>query len=182
MAIEVNTKVSIGEAYGKKLPNLTLEDVKFFGRPNFSGEMDQFKDDRRKFTILIPNEVADQLREMGWNVKTTIPQKEDQEPLSHLKVMVDFGYQKGHEGDPNYERGPDCWILMGEDREKLTSKTVGLLDRSRVETMDMEIRAWNYNALDVENDGATPEYSARLVTLVATIRPNILDNKYGRLS
>lgn len=165
MAIEINTKVSVGETFGKqKLGNLTLEDAKFFGRPNFSGEEDQFKDARRKFTVLIPNETADQLRDLGWNVKTNIPTQEQvaegREMISHLKVMVD--------------RTADIWVLMGEEREKLNEQTMGVLDKSRVERLDMEIRAWEYDPEDKPG-----EFSARLVTLIAVIRPNILSAKYG---
>lgn len=168
MAIEINTKVSVGDTYGKKVGNITLEDAKFFGRPNFSGVEDRFKDSRRKFTVLIPNEVADQLRQMGWNVKTNIPTQEelaeypDREPLSHLKVMVDDG--------------SIVQIRMGDDVETLSVGNFGVIDRSRIEEMDMEIRAWEYDP--EEKPG---EYSARLVALVANIRPNILEQKYGRL-
>lgn len=168
MAIEINTKVSVGETYGKKVGNITLEDAKFFGRPNFSGVEDRFKDERRKFTVLIPNDVADQLREMGWNVKTNIPTQEelkefpDREPLSHLKVMVDDG--------------SIVQIRMGENVEQLTVGNFSVIDRSRIETMDMEIRAWEYDP-----DERPGQYSARLVALVANIRPNILEQKYGLL-
>jgi hypothetical protein len=168
MAIEINTKVSVGDTYNKKVGNITLEDAKFFGRPNFSGVEDRFKDDRRKFTVLIPNDVADQLREMGWNVKTSIPTPEelaefpDREPLSHLKVMVD---------DNSVVQ-----IRMGDDVETLSIPSFGVIDRSRIETMDMEIRAWEYDP-----DERPGNYSARLVALVANIRPNILEQKYGRL-
>lgn len=173
MAIELNTKVSIGESFGKnRLGNLTLEDAKFFGRPNFTGEEDRFKDSRRKFTVLIPNEVADQLREIGWNVKTTIPTAEEvaegREPLSHLKVMVD-------------PKSSDVWVLLGQEREKLTEATLGIIDRSRIQSMDMEIRAWMYNEDEVKAGTESPEYSARLVTLIAVIQPNILTEKYGTL-
>lgn len=168
MVIEINTKVSVGDTYNKKVGNITLEDAKFFGRPNFSGVEDRFKDARRKFTVLIPNDVADQLREMGWNVKTNIPTPEeraeypDREPLSHLKVMVD---------DNSIVQ-----IRMGEDVETLDPPKFSVIDRSRIESMDMEIRAWEYDP--EERPG---NYSARLVALVANIRPNILEQKYGRL-
>ena len=177
---QLETKVSVGQSYGRGLGNLTLENAKFFGRPNFSGEEDRFKDSRRKFTVQIPNEAADELRALGWNVKTTIPQSEEQDPISHLKVMVDFRFDENHPGDVAYEKGSDIWVIMGEQREKLTSLTAGILDRSRILTMDMEIRAWNYNASDVL-DGADPEYSARLVAIVATINPSLLSSKYGIL-
>lgn len=172
MAIEINTKIHVGEKYGKtKVANITLEDAKFWGRPNFSGdaESDRFKDPRRKFTVLIPNDVADTLRDLGWNVKTTIPTAEKLaedptlEPISSLKVMVD---------DTS-----DIWIMLGEDREKLAIQNFGVMDRSRVENMDMELRAWEYNPEEYPD-----QFSARLSTLVAVLRPNILDQKYGRLT
>lgn len=162
MAIEINTKVSVGDSYGKRLGNLTLEDAKFFGRPNFSGVEDQFKDARRKFTVLIPNDVADQLRELGWNVKTMLPTEEGQEELSHLKVMVDSS--------------SDVYIRLNGEIEKLNEQTMGAVDRSRIDEMDMEIRAWEYDP--EEKPG---QYSARLVTIVANLRPNILQAKYGAL-
>lgn len=171
----INTKITVGEMYGRsKIANITLEDARFWGRPNFSGEMDQFKDDRRKFSVLIPNDMADNLRELGWNVKTRLPTPEEmengREEVSGLKVMVDF---RTH---GNEEVGPDIWLIMGESREKLTSKTVGLLDRSRLITLDMEIRGWEYDPEDKPG-----EFSARLIQLVAVIEPNLLQTKYGAI-
>lgn len=172
-------KVTVGETYGKqKFPNLTIENARFWGRPNFNGELDRFKDDRRKFTVIVPNEAADMLRDLGYNCKTTLPNPEfpDQDPISSIKVMVDFRPDPQHPNDIEREKGPDVWIIQGENREKLNSKTVGLLDRSRVDQLDMEIRGWEYDP--DENPGAL---SARLVTLVAVIRPSVLGSKYGGL-
>ena len=184
MVIEINTKVSIGEQYGNNPPNIVLEDAKFYGRPNFIGEMDRFNDDRRKFTVLIPNDIADQLRAFGYNVKTDIPSKQDMEEkgyeeISHLKVFLNFTIpmdKRGRADELDYETGPDVFIRQNDEVEKLNSRTVGILDRSRFETMDMEIRAWEYNK--EEHPG---QYSARLVQFVGTMRPSILDAKYGRL-
>lgn len=172
---DLGTKVSIADAYGRGIGNLILEGCKFFGRPNFAGEMNQWKDDSRQFNVMIPNELADQLREIGWNVKTMLPRPEfpEDESKSFLKVAVDFGFAKGHEGDYDYEKGPDVWIIQGDEREKLTSKTVPLLDRARFENVDMEIRGWEYRP-----DESPGQYSARLVTLVAVMRPSILGEKY----
>lgn len=164
MVIEINTKVSSGPTYGKKLGNLLLEDAKFFGRPNFSGLEDQFKDDRKKFTVLIPNELAEQLRQAGWNVKTSLPQTEEQQELSHLKVMVDNG------SDIYIKAGPDA------DPTKLGVDQFAVMDRSFVDYQDMEIRAWEYDP-----DERPGQFSARLVSLVATLRMGMLDQKYGML-
>lgn len=167
MPIEpIETIVSSGPTLGKKLGNLTLMKARFFGRPNFSGEVDRFGDARRKFTVFIPNELADQLREMGWNVKTIIPNEEEQaegrETVSCLKVMVD-----------------DISVIQvraGEDVTNLAVPNFGVMDRTRIEEMDMELRAWEYKP--EEKPG---EYSARLVALVATVQLNKLEQKYGIL-
>lgn len=163
MVIEINTKVTLGPVdKGKKVGNMLLEDAKFFRRPNFRGEEDNFKDARRKFNVLIPNDLADQLRGMGWNVKTLPPQEEGQEEISILKVMVDDG--------------SDVWLRMGEDNEKLTPETFGVVDRSRIAEMDIEIRAWEYDP-----DEKPGQYSARLVSIVAIIEQSLMSQKYGRL-
>lgn len=159
--MELNTQVAVLEGYKGRLGNLILQDAKFFGRPNFSGELDNFNDDRRKFTVLIPNEHADELRSLGWNVKTTLPQTEEQDPVSHLKVMVD--------------RGSSVLLIAqgldGVDKQEVLSEdTFGIVDRSRVLEMDMEIRAWEYD------EG---QYSARLVSAAIRIQPNFMQQKYG---
>lgn len=175
MAIEINTKVSVGPTYGKKLGNLILEDAKFFGRPNFAGELDRFKDSRRKFTVLIPNDVADQLREAGWNVKTNIPTAEElaefpeREPISHLKVMVDMN-------EDDETKGSQVFIKQGDELEKLTVRNIAMIDRSRFDEIGMEIRAWEYDP--EEQPG---HYSARLVQFIGIMPFNQLEKKYGRL-
>lgn len=177
---ETLTIVTIGESYGGKPANFTLENAKFYGRPNFSGEMDRFKDDRRKFTVIIPEEAVEPLQRIGYNVKTTVPDAEAQEmgreTINHLKVMVDFRFDNQYPGDVEREKGPDVWVIQGDDREKLNSKTVGIIDRSRFESIDIEVRGWEYDA--DENPGVL---SARLVMFVGVMRPNRLESKYGRL-
>jgi len=173
MPIEINTKVSLGPTHGKKIGNLILEDAKFWGRPNFRGETDQFNDNRRKFTVLIPNDVADELRKVGWNVKTEIPTKEQEangwQMLSHLRVMVD---------EPNLEKGTgsEVWIKQGDIDERILTETLPVVDRSRFEQIDMEIRAWEY---DPENQPG--KYNARLEKFIGVLTPNRLDQKWGRL-
>jgi len=173
--IEIETVVSVGPTYGKKIGNLILEKAKFFGRPNAAGVEDRFKDTRRKFTVLIPNDIADQLREAGWNVKTLIPTAEelaefpDRGPISHLKVMIDnIDIEEG--------KGPEVYVMMGDNTEQLTNRTLAMIDRSRFEVMDMEIRAWEYDPEDEPG-----KYSARLVKFVGVMTPNRLDQKYGIL-
>lgn len=170
-----NTIVSVGQSFGRGIPNITLEDCQFFGRPNFSGEKNRFKEEKAQFTVLIPNDVADQLRELGYNVKTNIPTQEelrefpDRETISHLKVAV----------DPS----SDVWVKMGDvPPQKLAQSTWGIVDKSRITEMDMELRGWHYNKDDEKDpDYPGPKYSARLVKIYITLEHNRLDEKYGNV-
>lgn len=169
MAItEIPTQIQVGPTDGKKLGNLQLLDAKFWGRPNFSGGEDRFKDSRRKFTILIPEDSAEQLRMMGWNVKTTIPSAEDlaidpeRKPLSHLRVMVDDG--------------SEVIFKHGAEFTRIETPNFGIVDRTRFEEISMELRAWEYNP-----DEEPGMYSARLVQFVGVFTPNLLQERYGTL-
>jgi hypothetical protein len=175
MAIEINTIVSVGQQFGPRgIPNISLEDSKFFGRPNFAGEKNRFKEEKRQFTVLIPNDIADQLRQIGYNVKTNIPTPEelreypDRVEISHLKVAVDDS--------------SNVYVKMGEDAPvKLSEATLGVIDNSRIRTLDMELRGWMYNKDEVAAGEEQPKYSARLVQLVAVLEPNLIQQKYGNL-
>lgn len=178
----LQTLVHVGETYGRGIPNLTIEAARFYGRPNFAGEMNQFKSTRRQFTILIPNEVAEDLRTIGYNVKTKVLTPEEieagMEVLSHLTVVVDNRPDKMYPDDPTREKGAEVYvhkIVQGEPKnEKLTSRTFGVMDSGRFEHIDMEIRGWEYDP-----DEEPGKYSARLVQLVAVMRPSLLVEKYG---
>lgn len=179
----LQTSITVLENYGRGIPNLMIFGARFYGRPNFSGEPNQWKDSRRQFTIMIPNEDAENLRVIGYNVKTKVltPEEiaEGREVVSHLNIKVDFRPDKMYPDDITRERGPTIVIHQDingiPENEPLTSRTVGALDRARFENIDMEIRGWEYDA--EENPG---QYSARLVQLVAVMRPNMLTEKYGR--
>lgn len=169
-----NTIVSVGQSYGRGLPNITLEDAQFFGRPNFTGEKNRFKEEKRQFTVLIPTDVADELRAIGYNVKTNIPTQEelrefpDRETISHLKVAVD--------------NSSDVWVRMGDgEPRKLEQHLWGIIDKSRIQEMDLELRAWHFNKDDENDADYVPQYSARLVKIYVTIEHNKLDAKYGNV-
>lgn len=167
--------VTIGESLGGRPPNVTVENTKFYGRPNFNGDMNQFKDDTRQMTIKLPDEAVEPLRALGYNVKTKVLEPEEiaegKEAPNFLKVTVDVK----NEGMPS-ERVPDIWVFLGENREKLTSKTMGIIDRSRFTNVDIEFRGWEYRP-----DEEPGKLSARLVQFVGVMEPNILGQKYGGL-
>lgn len=175
----LQTTVTVNQNYGRGIPNITFQNCRFYGKPNFQGVPNQWKDDRRQFTIMVPNDEADNLRAIGYNVKTKVLTEEEKqqglEQISHISIKVDFRPDKENPSDISKERGPDIYIVQdGKEPEKLTSKTVACLDNARFENIDMEIRGWEYSPED--NPG---QYSARLVSLVAVMRPSQLGEKYG---
>ena len=169
MAItDIPTQIRVGAIGNKKVANLELIDAKFWGRPNFSGEEDRFKDTRRKFTILIPEDSAEQIRQMGWNVKTTIPSEEDlaidpeRKPLSHLKVMVDDS--------------SEVKLVHGDIVTVIPKENFGIVDRTRFDEVSIEIRAWEYDP-----DESPGQFSARLVQFVGVFTPSLLQERYGTI-
>jgi hypothetical protein len=180
MAFEpLDTLVTYHQGYGNKPGNITLEGCRFYGRPNFQGELrdhGSWQEDKRNFTVLIPNEEADRMRDLRWPVKTNVPTDDEKaqgrEPLSYLKSSVFFSVDKNPHQPLEEQRYPDIWVIQGDDREKLTFRTVGLMDTARFDMIDMELRLWEYKP---------DQWSATLVTLVAVMRTSRLSEKYGRL-
>lgn len=178
--------ITVGEIFGKELvPNITIEDAKFWGRPNFRGDENQFKDSRRMFNVLIQNDLADQLRAVGYPVKTLEPKPErlaedpDAQPLSFLKVMIDdVVYDDANE---NIVKGPKIILMQGDKVQRLDNNTMAVMDRANISKLDLEIRAWNYNWEEVKAGTEEPKFSARLVTSVGIMRPSVLADKYGNL-
>jgi hypothetical protein len=180
MAFEpLTTRITYHQGYGNKPGNITLEDCRFYGRPNFQGELrdhGSWKEDKRNFTVLIPNEEADNLRSLNWPVKTDHPTDEQaaqgRETISYLKSSVFFSVDNNPNQPLEEQRYPDIWVIQGDDREKLTYRTVSLLDKARFDMIDMELRLWEWSP---------GKWAATLVTFVGVMRQNLLSEKYGRL-
>lgn len=178
------TIITIGEMRKSGIPNVTVENARFFGRPDMTEEPDRFKNTQRKFLIFIPDNAVEPLRSIGYNVKTTVPKPEDlemgREPVNHIKIVSTFSIPDDKKGLPNemeFEKGPDVYVKSGDDVEKLNSKTVGILNRSRFSSMDLEFRGWEYDPED-----SAGLYSARLVSFIGILIPNFIEQKWGRLS
>lgn len=71
--------------------NLTIENAEILF-PNFSGEPGKFNPAGcRNFCIKIDREVADDLKELGWNIRELHPKNEDDLPQPYMQVAVKFG-------------------------------------------------------------------------------------------
>lgn len=117
-----------------------IDDARIIFR-NLSGEGSKYnREGDRNFSLLIDNqEVADALIEAGWNVRIKPPREEGESPFMHLPVKVKFN-----------DRGPNVYLRTGDKQIALNERTVGMLDRVDIRSVDLDIRPYDW-----ERDGET---------------------------
>lgn len=117
-----------------------IDDARIIFR-NLSGEGSKYnREGDRNFSILIDNqEVADALIDAGWNVRIKPPREEGESPFMHLPVKVKFN-----------DRGPNVYLKTTDKQISLNERTVGMLDRVDIRSVDLDIRPYDW-----ERDGMT---------------------------
>ena len=102
---------------------------------NFAGEASQFnRAGDRNFSVLIEDEqIANELRDHGWNVKIKQAREEGDTPFMHLPVKVKFN-----------DRGPSVYLVSGSNRVKLDEETIGMLDNIDILGVDLDIRPFDW--------------------------------------
>lgn len=157
------------DRYTQQLEDFVVENAKLV-RKNFSGaESDTNAQGDRNFLLVIDNpEVAQNMREMGWNVKIRPPREEDDRPFCYLPVSVKFF----PEGDSRARMNPKIVLISGGNRINVTESIVGRLDRVRIKQADMIVhpRRWEKKG----NSGI----KAYLKTLYVTQELDPLEAKY----
>lgn len=102
---------------------------------NFQGRGDKFnREGDRNFSVVIPSqEIADKLAADGWNLKVK-PARDDQElPFITLPVKIKFN-----------DRGPACYLVANGNMTKLSEDMVGILDDVDIESVDLDIRPYDW--------------------------------------
>lgn len=137
-----NVKVVFDKRGGNRY-NLVISDAKLVYRTNFSGEEKTFngsvinESGMRNFNVAISNpELADWLRDEGWNVKTTRG-SDDYEPESYIPVKVSFG-----------KYPPVIKRHAGRNVVALDEYTVGQLDRDRIICADLVINPSHWSSFN----------------------------------
>lgn len=138
-------------ATAKQVKRVSLEDVRIIWT-NFEGEVGgtgkgkynkylSARDDdgspipQRTLNIVLTQELADQLREMGAKIRTSMPQHEDQEPMYTLTAFIGKIY-------------PDTiWRIIPAGKMALNRDTIGCLDHERIDKANVDI-----NLVYWEND------------------------------
>lgn len=104
---------------------------------NFAGKAGEYNaEGDRNFSLIIPNQdMAQKLIVDGWKLVIKESNDPDATPFIHMPVKVRFG--KNGNGIPAY-------LISGGSRIRLDEDTIGRLDRIQIESVDMDIRPWDW--------------------------------------
>ena len=113
---------------------LQIDDARIIYR-NFRGAADKFnREGDRNFAVVIPDEeMAEALKNEGWNVKIKPPRDVDDTPFMYLPVKVKFN-----------DRGPTAYLKTGRAMNKLDEESIGCLDDIDIIGVDMDIRPYDW--------------------------------------
>ena len=103
---------------------------------NFAGRGDKFnREGDRNFAIVIPDEdLANRLIDEGWNVKIKEGRDPDEGPFMRLPVKVKFT-----------DYGPTVYLNSAGNVVKLNEESIGCLDNIEIETVNMDIRPYDWD-------------------------------------
>ena len=102
---------------------------------NFEGRGDKFnREGDRNFSLLIedPN-TAEAMKREGWNVKIKEGRDPDEGPFMRLPVKVKFT-----------DYGPTVYLNSAGNVVKLNEESIGCLDNIEIETVNMDIRPYDW--------------------------------------
>lgn len=113
---------------------LQIDDARIIFK-NFEGRGDKFnREGDRNFSLLIEDEnTANALIKEGWNVKIKPGREEGDDPFMRLPVKVKFT-----------DYGPNVYLVTGNRRNELDEESIGCLDNIEIESVDMDIRPYNW--------------------------------------
>ena len=146
--------------------DLTLRNVRIIFR-NFAGAPTRFNaaGGKRTFSILLNETEANELRSMGFNVKALKQRDPDDDLAFHLPVEV------------SYRVKPPRIVFIsnrGRKRTVIDEDTVGLIDYTEIEKIDLTINPYQW---EMENARGVKAY---LRTMYVTIREDELDIEYAQ--
>jgi len=146
--------------------DVTLRNVRIIFR-NFAGAPTRFNaaGGKRTFSILLNETEANELSSMGFNVKALKQRDPDDDPAFHLPVEI------------SYRVKPPRIVFIsnqGRKRTVIDEDTVGLIDYTEIEKIDLTINPYQW---EMENARGVKAY---LKTMYVTIREDELDIEYAQ--
>ncbi|MET0463186.1 MAG: hypothetical protein ABW007_08525 [Chitinophagaceae bacterium] len=139
-----------------------IEDARILFR-NFAGREDKYnREGDRNFAVVLPEDVAEQMLQDGWNVRFLEPREEGDEPTAYISVAVNFN-----------NRPPRVVLLTSTTRTQLDERTIEVLDWADIQTADLIARGYDWT---VNGKSGTKAY---LQSLFVTIEEDALERKYA---
>lgn len=140
---------------------ITFEDAQIIFR-NFEGRGDRYnREGSRNFSVIVSEDDAIMLDEMGCNVKRTKPRDGDEEGKPYVKILLGM-----------YD--PEIYVISRGRKKLLAPSQYAKLDRLEFEQADLEVSKSNKQW---ENNGRTG-YSLYLETLVVVVIESKILSKY----
>ena len=146
----------------RKEGTLTIEDAKLVYR-NFAGKEGPYnREGDRNFCVLLTPELATEMAQDGWNIKTRKAREEGDEPTPYIQVSI--GYKV---------RPPKIVMITSRSRTELGESELEILDWVDIEMADLIIVPYNWNM------GGATGISAYLRSLYITVYEDDLERKYA---
>lgn len=146
----------------KDRDRVTIEGVRII-YPNFKGREGPFnREGERSFCVVLPEKMARQMHEDGWNVKFPESDDEDDTREPYLNVAVKYDY-----------RPPKVVMISSTSRTFLKEDNVEILDSLDFSTVDLIANAsfWEVNGKN--------GFKAYLRSMYVTLDEDDLDLKYA---
>ena len=114
--------------------NITLEGTRLIFR-NFAGNPDDYNKQGglRTTGVLIPNDIAEEMKAEGWNIKYLKPRDPQEEPQAFLTVKCKYGKIR-----------PNIYICTAHGKTLLDEESVASIDYAEIRDVDIVIRPYEY--------------------------------------
>lgn len=117
---------------------VSIENTRFIFETNFSGDprRDKFGSDKRYANIIVPEELAEELTDEGFNVRHTDPKDVEYEKTYFVKAAVNY--------DSKFP--PRIFLVSGDNPpELLDVESVGVIDTMYIRNVNVILSKY-YNA------------------------------------
>ena len=105
--------------------------------PNFEGRAGEFNAKGNRNTCVdLPKNLAEELREQGWNIKQYVPTDSDSDPIYYTQVNVQYWTR---EGKP-VKFPPKIVLIVNGKETQLDEESVKLIDNAEIANVKIAIR------------------------------------------
>lgn len=120
---------------------LQIDDARLIFK-NFEGRESMYnRKGDRNFSIRFEDaDVANKLKDLGWNIKIKPGRDEDEGDFMRLDVKV--AYKRRDDGSIN---GPKAYLWTGNIRNELDEESISCLDHIDIDTVNLDVRPYDWN-------------------------------------